>query len=90
LYDLYKDEASKIVRTILLLKNIGEKEAITVSDQEVEEKIREMAQLRGQNYDSLKESLQSGDMMDDIRSEILNAKVFAFIEDKATVEIVKK
>jgi trigger factor len=90
LHDVYKEEASKIVRTILLLKNIGEKEAITVSDQEVEEKIREMAQLRGQNYDSLKESLQSGNMMDDIRSEILNAKVFAFIEDKATVEIVKK
>ncbi|MGZ6218511.1 MAG: trigger factor [Syntrophales bacterium] len=90
LYDLYKDEAVKIVRTILLLKHISEKEAITVSDQEVEDKIREMAQLRGQNYDSLKESLQSGNMMDDIRSEILNAKVFAFIEDKAKVEIVKK
>ncbi|MGZ6237756.1 MAG: trigger factor [Syntrophales bacterium] len=90
LYDIYKDEAVKIVRTILLLKHISEKEAITVSDQEVEDKIREMAQLRGQNYDSLKESLQSGNMMDDIRSEILNAKVFAFIEDKAKVEIVKK
>jgi trigger factor len=90
LYDLYKEEASKIVRTILILKNIGEKEAITVSDQEIEEKIRELAQLRGQNYDSLKESLQSGNTMDDIRSEILNTKVFAFIEDKAKVEIVKK
>ena len=90
LYDLYKDEASKIVRTILLLKNISEKEAIAVSDQDIEEKIRELAQLRGQNYDSLKESLQSGNMMDDIRSEILNTKVFAFIEDKAKVEIVKK
>ncbi len=90
LYDIYKDEAAKIIRTILLLKNISEKQAITVSDQEVEEKIREMSQLRGQNYDSLKESLQSGNMMDEIRSEILNAKVFAFIEDKAKVEIIKK
>jgi trigger factor len=90
LYDLYKDEASKIVRTILLLKNIGEKEAIAVSEQEIEEKIREVARERGQNYDSLKESLESGNMMEDIRSEILNAKVFGFIEDKAKVEIVKK
>jgi len=90
LYELYKDEASKIVRTILLLKSIGDKEAIAASDQEIEEKIRELAQLRGQNYDSLKESLQSGNMMNDIRSEILNTKVFAFIEDKAKVEIVKK
>ncbi len=90
LYDLYKDEASKIVRTIILLKNIGEKEAISVSDQEIEDKIRELAQLRGDNYDSLKESLQSENMTDDIRSEILNTKIFAFIEDKAKVEIVKK
>ena len=90
LYDLYKDEASKIVRTIILLKNIGEKEAISVSDQEIEDKIRELAQLRGDNYDSLKESLQSENMTNDIRSEILNTKIFAFIEDKAEVEIVKK
>ncbi len=90
LYDLYKDEASKIVKTILLLKNIGEKEAITVSDQEIEDKIRELAQLRGQDYDSLKESLQSEKMVDDVKSEILNAKIFAFIEDKAKVEMVKK
>jgi trigger factor len=90
LYDLYKGEASKIVRTILLLKNIGEKEAITVSEQEIEDKIRELAQLRGQDYDSLKESLQSENMVDDVKSEILNAKIFAFIEDKAKVEMLKK
>jgi trigger factor len=90
LYDHYKDEASKIVRTTLLLKNIGEKESISVSDQEIEEKIRELAQLRGQNYDSLKESLESGNMLEDIRNEILNTKVFDFIEDKAKVEIVNK
>jgi len=89
-YDHYKDEAAKIVRTTLLLKNIGEKESISVSDQEIEDKIRELAQLRGQNYDSLKESLESGNMIEDIRNEILNTKVFDFIEDKAKVEIVKK
>jgi trigger factor len=89
-YDHYRDEAAKIVRTTLLLKNIGEKESISVSDQEIEDKIRELAQLRGQNYDSLKESLESGNMIEDIRNEILNTKVFDFIEDKAKVEIVKK
>jgi trigger factor len=90
LYDHYKDEAAKIVRTTLLLKNIGERESISVSDQEIEEKIRELAQLRGQNYDALKESLESGNMIEDIKNEILNTKVFDFIEDKAKVEIVNK
>jgi trigger factor len=78
------------VRTTLLLKNIGERESISVSDQEIEEKIRELAQLRGQNYDALKESLESGNMIEDIKNEILNTKVFDFIEDKAKVEIVNK
>jgi trigger factor len=89
-YDHYKDEAAKMVRTSLILKNIGEKESISVSDQEIEEKIRELAQLRGQNYDSLKESLETGNMIEDIRNEILTTKVFGFIEDRARVEIIEK
>ena len=89
-YDHYKDEAAKVVRTSLILKNIGEKESISVSDQEVEEKIRELAQLRGQNYNSLKESLETGSMIEDIKNEILTTKVFSFIEDKAKVAIIDK
>jgi trigger factor len=89
-YDHYKDEAAKMVRTSLILKNIGEKESISVSDQEIEQKIRELAQLRGQNYDSLKESLETGKMIEDMKNEILTTKVFGFIEVKAKVEIIEK
>jgi trigger factor len=89
-YDHYKDEAAKMVRTSLILKNIGEKESISVSDQEIEQKIRELAQLRGQNYDSLKESLETGNMIEDMKNEILTTKVFGFIEVKAKVEIIEK
>lgn len=89
-YDLYKDEALKIVMSILLLKSIAEKESITVSDKELEEKIKEIAIQRSQSYDSLKKSLVDGNMIDDIKSEILNAKVFGFIEDKSKVKIIKK
>ena len=89
-YDHYKDEAAKMVRTSLILKNIGEKESISVSDQEIEDKIRELAQLRGQNYDSFKESLEAGNMIEDIKNEILTTKVFGFIEDKAKVAIIDK
>ncbi len=89
-YDHYKDEAAKMVRTSLILKNIGEKESISVSDQEIEQKIRELAQLRGQNYDSLKESLETSNMIEDMKNEILTTKVFGFIEVKAKVEIIEK
>ena len=88
-HDLYKDEALKVVRTFLLIKSIAEKESIAVSDAELEEKIREIAAQRSQTYDSLKKSLEDGKMIENIKSEILNAKVFNFIEDKSKVNIVK-
>lgn len=89
-YDLYKDEASKVVKTILLIKSIAEKEFISVSDSEIDEKIKEIAEQRAQSYDSLKKSLVEGNMLEDIKSEILNTKVFRLIEDNAKVNIVKK
>jgi trigger factor len=89
-YDLYKDEASKVVKTILLIKSIAEKESISVSDSEIDEKIKEIAEQRAQSYESLKKSLVEGDMIEDIKSEILNTKVFRLIEDKAKINIVNK
>jgi trigger factor len=89
-YDLYKDEASKVVKTILLIKRIAEKESISVSDSEIDEKIKAIAEQRAQSYESLKKSLVEGDMIEDIKSEILNTKVFRLIEDKAKINIVNK
>ncbi len=88
-YDLYKDEALKVVMTILLVKSIAEKESIAVSDNELEEKIKEIAAQRSQSYDTLKKSLVDGNMIEDIKSEILNTKVFGFIENKSKVKIIK-
>jgi trigger factor len=61
-----------------------------VSEQDIEEKIKEIANQRTQSYDSLKKSLENGNMIEDIKNEILNAKVFEFIENKAQVSIIKK
>jgi trigger factor len=88
-YDLYKDEALKVVKTILLIKSIADQESVSVSDNEIEEKIKEIAVQRAQSYDSLKKSLVEGNLIDDIKSEILNTKVFRLIEDKANITIAK-
>jgi len=89
-YDLYKDEALKVVKTILLIKSIADQESVSVSDNEIDEKIKEIAEQRAQSYESLKKSLVEGNMIEDIKSEILNTKVFRLIEDKANITIVKK
>lgn len=89
-YDLYKDDALKVVKTILLIKSIADQESVSVSDKEIDEKIKEIAEQRAQSYESLKKSLVEGNMIEDIKSEILNTKVFRLIEDKANITIVKK
>jgi trigger factor len=89
-HDLYKSDATRIVQTLLLMKRIGEKENISVSDEELNEHIRELAEKRGQSYETFLATLAKDDLMESIRSELANKKVMDFIKEKATISIVKK
>ena len=89
LHDHFREEASKIVKTVLLLKGIAGKEALTAGEDEVEKQIREIAVQRAQDYETLRQSLEKDDLIDNIRSEILNRKTYAFLEAKAKVTTVR-
>lgn len=88
--EMYKEEAMKIVKSSLLMKGIARKESIITNDSEIEERIKEIAEQRGQKYDDVKASLKKANMLDNIRNDILNEKIFAFIEGKAHVTTIKK
>jgi trigger factor len=85
LHDQLKDEATKIVKTVILIKNIARKEAITIDEGEVEKEIGEMASQRGQDSDILKKSLEKDGMLDSIKSEILSRKTHDFLVAKANI-----
>jgi len=87
LHDQFREDATKIVKTALLIKNIARKEGLTVDDEEVDSQIREIAAQRAQDYESLKESLAKDDLIDNIRNEILNRKTYEFISSKATIRV---
>ena len=89
LHDHFREEAAKIVKTVLLLKGIAGKEALTAGEDEVEKQIREIAAQRAQDYETLRKSLEKDDLIDNIRSEILNRKTYAFLEAKAKVTNVR-
>jgi trigger factor len=89
LRDQLREEATKIVKTVVLIKNIAQKEAITVEAEEVEKQIAEMASQRGQDVDTLKKSLEKDDLLDGIQSEILSRKTHDFLVAKAHVTTVK-
>ena len=88
-HNKYKDEATRIVKSSLLLKSIAQKESIEVTDAELEERLREIAQQYSQNYEAIKDSFDE-DMKENVRNEVLNKKVFDLIESKASVTIIEK
>jgi trigger factor len=88
--EMYRDEATKVVKSVLLMKNIAAKESISVDVGEIDERVMEMAQRRGQDFDSFKKSLEDADMIENIKEEILTRKVFDFIEGRATIHSVNK
>lgn len=90
MHDTFRDEARRIVLTALIIKNISRIENISAGEDEVEERIRMMAESRGQTVEALRESLDKDDMLDHIANEILHQKVFDFIESKAKISMVQK
>ena len=88
--NIYKDEATKVVKTFLLLKNIALKESLTVDNESMDKKMREMSQQMGQDFSSLKKSLEEDNMVDGIRAELLNKKVFEFILENANIHLLSK
>lgn len=88
LHDQFREEATKIVKTVLLLKGIARKEGLIAGEDEVEAQIRELAAKRAQDYEALKQSLEKDDLMDNIRSEILNRKTYEFLEAKANITMI--
>lgn len=86
--DQFREEATKIVKTVLLIKAIAIKEAFAVDDREVEQQIAEIAAQRAQDYDTLKKSLEKEDLIDGIKSELLSRKTYEFLIEKARITTV--
>ncbi|NPU83084.1 MAG: trigger factor [Syntrophaceae bacterium] len=80
-----REEAKKVVKSILILKKIAQIEAIDVNDEEVESRIGELAAKRGVPVETLKQQFEEEERIEDIRLELRNEKVFEFIIDRAKI-----
>lgn len=90
MHDKYKDDAEKTVKAFLLLKNIGKKEALVVEDVDLEKYIQELAVQNGRDYESMRKMYDSEEKKDYLRVELLQKKVFDFIEQNANIKVVEK
>ena len=87
LRDQLRGEALKNVRTAILIRNIAQKEGLTVDDAEVDTQVRAIAAQRGQDVDSLKASLAKDNALDGIREDVLSRKTYEFLASKAKITL---
>ena len=90
MHDQYKDEATKIVRTFLLLKAIAEKESFIIEESDIDKHIADLAEKHGRDYQLLKGAYENDDKKDSLKVELAQKKVFDFIEQHANIKVVEK
>jgi len=90
LHDRFNDQAAKMVKASFILSEIAKKESIEVGEEEIQDKLKELAQRYGQDYESVKKAYDGNEMSDRLRDELLEQKALDFIEGKATITVLKK
>lgn len=88
--DKYKDDAEKIVKSFLLIKKIAEKESLIAEEQDVERYLQDLAVKSGRDYESLKKMYDDEKKKDSLTMELMQKKVFDFIEKNANIKVVEK
>jgi trigger factor len=85
-----REMAERRVRTSLLLERISHQEKIEISDEELEQGLRETAEKMNQPYDKVRDFYQRSNMMDSYRHQLLEEKVIHFLQDQADIVEVEQ
>lgn len=80
-----RPEALFNVKAFLLLDAIGMKEDITVSDEDVQKRLEEMAEESGQNVDRMRASMEKSGQLLMVQAGIREERIFDFLMEKADV-----
>ena len=87
MHDKFKDDAVKIVKSFLIIKKIAEKESLIVDDDDIDNYIKELAVKHGRDYQTLKSAYEKEERKDNLRAELVQKKVFDFIEQHANIKL---
>lgn len=80
--------AEKALRAMLLFESIREKEGIKVTDEDVEEKIQQIADENSFDVDQYREFVNSGDEKNRLQYDLLERRTYDFLLSRAAVETV--
>ncbi len=84
----YKAMAQKQVKTFLILEKIASQEGIAVTDEEVDERLKEMAERMHQKFDVVKRYYEKNGLLPEVKAGILRDKTLNFLLEKANVNTI--
>ena len=88
-FDDLSERAERRVRGGLLLAAVSRIEGLEISDEEKDAKFAELAEKSGKHVARVRAEYQ-GERLDELENQILNDKIMAFLEEKATVKAGKR
>jgi trigger factor len=84
----YRAMAQKQVKTFLILEKIAGQEGIVVTDEEVDDRLREMAERMHQKFDVVKRYYEKNGLLPEVKAGITRDKTLNFLLEKATINYV--
>jgi trigger factor len=81
----YKSMAQKQVKAFLLLEKIAGQEGIAVTDDEADDRLREMSERMHQKFDVVKRYYEKNGLLPEVKDGILREKTLNFLLEKADI-----
>ncbi len=75
----------KQVRTFLVLEKIAGQEGISVTDEEVENRLKEISERTRQKLDVVKRYYEKNELIPEVKAGIMNEKTLNFLLEKANI-----
>lgn len=83
-----RPSAQRASRRMIILDNIRRREGIEVSPEDIDERIREMAERRSAAPEDVRRAVEASGHLDRLEHDLEEEKVFAFLEEKAKITVV--
>ncbi len=90
LRDGFNDQAARDVKASFMFHEIAKKESIEVTEKDIDDRLNSLAQRYGQDYESIKRVYEENKAEDRLRNELFEQKAVDFVEENATITVVKK
>ncbi len=90
LWERYRPAAHRAVQRLFVLEQLRQVEGLAVGDEELQERIAELAASRKVTPDEMRRALQGSNSLERLRNDLVEDKVFALLTENATITVVER